>query len=187
MSPSTSFRGPGIPWTTWFVGGRINLTEACVDRWADDPGAAGRPALIGESETGEVRTLTFAELHSEMADSRKLLEDRLGRPVLSASSPTGFFNPLMVPVVQDTGYRALCTGRIAIWRNPGDRFRIPRLPVKDHTGLADYRRLVAGDGRLVARMRGEQMVRNGLKSALGVDGYGRLRGWLLRRRGRKER
>src|SRR5688572_31001900 len=29
----------GDPWATWFVGGGFNLSQACVDRWAeDDPG-----------------------------------------------------------------------------------------------------------------------------------------------------
>src|SRR5919198_4728379 len=39
----------GIPWATWFVGGRINLTESCVDRWARGPQTREGTALIGES------------------------------------------------------------------------------------------------------------------------------------------
>jgi acetyl-CoA synthetase len=53
----------GIPWATWFNGGRINLVWNCVDRWAHNDTAKDRPAIIGESETGEVRGLTFKELH----------------------------------------------------------------------------------------------------------------------------
>jgi len=130
-------------------------------------------------------TLTSAELHDEMADSRKLLEDRLGRAVVTASSPTGFFNPRLVPVVRDIGYRALCVGRIALWSDPGDRFGIPRLPVKRRTTPADFRRMVLGDRWVVARMRAGQMVRNGLKLALGVDRYTRLRQGLLSFSGRR--
>ena len=103
----------------------------------------------------------------------------VGRPVLAASSPTGFFNPRMGPVVEEIGYRALCVGRIALWTAPSDRFRIPRLPVKYRTAPADYRRMVLGNRRFVARARGEQMARNGLKSLLGVDRYTRLRQWML--------
>ncbi len=124
-------------------------------------------------------TLTRDELHSEMADSRKLLEDRLGRPVICASSPTGFFNPVMPQIVEALGYRALCAGRIALWRDPRDRFLIPRLPVKRRTAPREFRRMVHGDRWLVARMRGEQMVRNGLKSTLGVRRYEDLRQRLL--------
>src|SRR3954453_5250819 len=55
----------GVPWATWFIGGRINLVWNCVDRWAHSD-AKDRPAIIGESETGEVRGLTFRELHKKI-------------------------------------------------------------------------------------------------------------------------
>jgi acetyl-CoA synthetase len=55
----------GVPWATWFNGGRLNLVWNCVDRWAHSA-AADRPALIGESETGDVRGLTFKELHKKI-------------------------------------------------------------------------------------------------------------------------
>src|SRR5687768_13503526 len=48
----------GVEWTRWFTGGRLNIAENCVDRHA----ASGGIALIGESEDGEIRTITFAEL-----------------------------------------------------------------------------------------------------------------------------
>ena len=37
---STSRTGPA--WARWFGGGRLNLANACVERWADDPAHAGR-------------------------------------------------------------------------------------------------------------------------------------------------
>src|SRR4051812_27023364 len=54
----------GVLWATWFVDGRVNLVTNCVDRWADSDDARDRVALIGESETGEARSLTFAELRA---------------------------------------------------------------------------------------------------------------------------
>ena len=53
----------GIPWATWFNGGRLNVAELCVDRHAAaDPGG---PALVWEGEDGEVRRWTWAELRAE--------------------------------------------------------------------------------------------------------------------------
>jgi acetyl-CoA synthetase len=52
-------RGP--EWTTWFLNGRLNIAHNCLDRWA----ATGRTACIWESESGDTRTITFANLHSE--------------------------------------------------------------------------------------------------------------------------
>jgi acetyl-CoA synthetase len=54
----------GIPWATWFEGGRVNLVHNCVDRWAERPETRDQVALIGESETGDSRSLTFAELRA---------------------------------------------------------------------------------------------------------------------------
>ena len=56
----------GAPWAKWFTGGRVNITWNCVDRWAHDKAVADRPALIGESETGEVRGLSFKMLHKDV-------------------------------------------------------------------------------------------------------------------------
>jgi acetyl-CoA synthetase len=54
----------GHPWATWFVGGAFNLSVACVDRWVgEDP---DRFALRSEKETGEIREMTFGELHAEV-------------------------------------------------------------------------------------------------------------------------
>ena len=56
----------GVPWATWFTGGRVNLVHNCVDRWADRDDTRDRVALIGESETGDSRSLTFGELRAEV-------------------------------------------------------------------------------------------------------------------------
>jgi acetyl-CoA synthetase len=54
-----------LPTAKWFVGGQTNLSYNCVDRHA--LGArADKAALIWEGEPGEVRRLTYAELHIEV-------------------------------------------------------------------------------------------------------------------------
>ena len=54
-----------LPWAKWFVGGKINLSYNCVDRHA--LGARrDKTALIWEGEPGEIKRLTYAELHVEV-------------------------------------------------------------------------------------------------------------------------
>jgi acetyl-CoA synthetase len=54
-----------LPRARWFVGGKMNLSYNCVDRHA--LGArANKTALIWEGEPGEIRRLTYAELHAEV-------------------------------------------------------------------------------------------------------------------------
>ena len=54
-----------LPWAKWFVGGKTNLSYNSVDRHAKGP-RAQKTALIWEGEPGEVRRLTYAELHVEV-------------------------------------------------------------------------------------------------------------------------
>jgi acetyl-CoA synthetase len=54
-----------LPWAKWFVGGKFNLSYNCVDRHALGE-RANKTAIIWEGEPGEVRNLTYAELHVEV-------------------------------------------------------------------------------------------------------------------------
>ena len=54
-----------LPHAKWFVGGQTNLSYNCVDRHALGT-RANKTALIWEGEPGEVRRLTYAELHIEV-------------------------------------------------------------------------------------------------------------------------
>jgi len=62
-----------LPVAKWFVGGKFNLSYNCVDRHA--LGArASKTALIWEGEPGEVRRLTYAELHVEVQKFANVLK-----------------------------------------------------------------------------------------------------------------
>ena len=52
----------------WFEGGRLNVADNCLDRWAADPATADRAAVIWEGEPGDTRTYSYAELAAETAE-----------------------------------------------------------------------------------------------------------------------
>jgi acetyl-CoA synthetase len=54
-----------LPWVKWFVGGKINLSYNCVDRHALGS-KRDKAAILWEGEPGEVRRVTFGELHGEV-------------------------------------------------------------------------------------------------------------------------
>src|SRR3954451_22365725 len=69
-----------LPWAKWFVGGQLNLSYNCVDRHALGE-RRDKLALIWEGEPGEVRRLTYEELHTEvqrLANGLKALGIRKG-------------------------------------------------------------------------------------------------------------
>ncbi len=54
----------GAPFAKWFVGGRLNVTESCLDRHLGDH--PDRVAYYWEGEPGDHRVLTYADLHAEV-------------------------------------------------------------------------------------------------------------------------
>ena len=50
------------PHAQWFVGGKLNVSENCLDRHLGTP-RENKAALIFEGEPGDVRTITYKQLH----------------------------------------------------------------------------------------------------------------------------
>ncbi|HEY3138003.1 MAG TPA: acetate--CoA ligase [Blastocatellia bacterium] len=61
------------PWAKWFVGGQINLSFNCLDRhvatWRRN-----KAAFIWEGEPGEIRTLTYQQLLTEVSKFANVLK-----------------------------------------------------------------------------------------------------------------
>ena len=62
------------PDARWFTGGRLNLSANCVDRHATGS-RREKPALIWEGEPGEVRTLTYGQLHEQVSRCANVLKN----------------------------------------------------------------------------------------------------------------
>jgi acetyl-CoA synthetase len=52
----------GVEWSEWFLGGKLNIARNCLDRHV----SSANLACIWEGEDSAVRTLTFAQLASEV-------------------------------------------------------------------------------------------------------------------------
>jgi acetyl-CoA synthetase len=56
------------PFAKWFVGGKLNVSYNCLDRHLEGENAwrRNKAAIIWEGEPGDVRTLTYGQLHAEV-------------------------------------------------------------------------------------------------------------------------
>ena len=67
------------PFAKWFIGGQLNVSVNCLDRWLNTP-TANKAALIWEGEpaadgkAGEERTLTYKQLHREVCRFANVLK-----------------------------------------------------------------------------------------------------------------
>ncbi len=61
------------PFAKWFVGGKLNVCENCVDRHAEGP-RKNKAAIIFEGEPGDRTVLTYAQLKREVCKFANVLE-----------------------------------------------------------------------------------------------------------------
>jgi acetyl-CoA synthetase len=61
------------PWAKWFDGGQINLSYNCLDRHVQS-GRANKTALLWEGEPGDLRTLTYQQLLTEVKKFANVLQ-----------------------------------------------------------------------------------------------------------------
>jgi acetyl-CoA synthetase len=79
----------GKAWAKWWIGGRMNIVQSCLDRHRDRE-STDKVAIIWEGEPGDVRKLTYGELDQQVCKLAGALR-RLGvRP----GDRVGIFMPM---------------------------------------------------------------------------------------------
>jgi acetyl-CoA synthetase len=91
------------PFAKWFVGGKLNISYNCLDRHLETD-RRDKIAIIWESEPGEVRNLTYLELHRQVSKFANVLKD-LG-------VETGDRVALYMPLVPELAVAMLACARI---------------------------------------------------------------------------
>jgi acetyl-CoA synthetase len=61
------------PFAKWFLGGKLNLSENCLDRHLSGP-RRNKAAILWEGEPGDKRVLTYQQLHREVCRFANVLK-----------------------------------------------------------------------------------------------------------------
>jgi len=91
------------PFAKWFVGGKLNIAYNCLDRHLNS-WRKNKAAIIWEGEPGEVRTLTYLQLHRQVSKFANVLK-KLG-------VKTGDRVALYMPLVPELAIAMLACARI---------------------------------------------------------------------------
>jgi peptidoglycan/xylan/chitin deacetylase (PgdA/CDA1 family) len=123
--------------------------------------------------------LDAAGVRREFGESKRILEDRLGAAVRSASLPRGWEPPDFEQVLEELGYAVFCTSRVGWW-HPGDRpLAVPRIAVRRGMQPGDFAAIVDGTPRSLWGMQAVEAAKNAAKACLGHGGWQCLRAPLL--------
>jgi acetyl-CoA synthetase len=90
----------GVPWTDWYVGGRLNLTANCVDRHREGP-LADAVCLVAEHEDGHRRRFTYREFAR--------LVDRCAAALLAAGVKEGDRVGALMPMTAEVAVQMFAT------------------------------------------------------------------------------
>jgi len=130
------------------------VAQRQTDEWAH-PHGTGHLPLLNWAQAREMadagvtfgsHSLTHARLteceaerlRAEAADSKKLIEDALGREVRHFCYPYGAFDERVVEAVRGAGYATACTTVKGTVRQGADLLRLPRLTVGKRMGALRF-------------------------------------------------
>ncbi|WP_439025727.1 AMP-binding protein [Haloarchaeobius sp. DT45] len=100
----------GPQFTDWYPGGKINIAHNTLDRWAEvDEPTRNQVACIWEGEPGDVREVTYHELHRQANKVANYLESA----GIETGDTVGLYMP-MVPEVISILYGCFKVGAIAV-------------------------------------------------------------------------
>jgi len=101
----TKVREWNEPWVEWFVGAETNITYNCLDRhlttWRRN-----KAAIVFEGEPGDIRTLTYQQLHREVC--------RCANALLSLGLVKGDRVALYMPMIPELVIAMLACARVGL-------------------------------------------------------------------------
>jgi acetyl-CoA synthetase len=94
-----------LPHAKWFVGGQLNVAENCLDRHLSTA-RANKAAIIFEGEPGDVRTITYRQLHADVC--------RFANSLVSLGLVKGDRVAIYMPMVPEAAVAMLACARLGL-------------------------------------------------------------------------
>ena len=133
-----------MPATAYVITSRISGSDSSFLTW-DELGSLEKLGFDIGSHTVdhlELPYLSRAQAWEQLVDSRRALEQHLGRPVEWFSYPAGAEDAAALPLVRRAGYVLAVTTHPGVLQSARHPFELRRYEVLDSTGVAGLRALL---------------------------------------------
>ncbi len=94
-----------LPYAKWFVGGKLNASDNCLDRHIEGP-RRNKAALIWEGEPGDSRVLTYWDLYREV--------NRFAAALKKTGVRKGDIVTIYMPMIPEVAVAILACARIGV-------------------------------------------------------------------------
>lgn len=118
--------------------------------------------------------LADGEIRAELEESKKAIEDRIGRAVSHISMPQGVFDRRVIEMAAQAGYRSVSTSEPGIRHKAGNPAVLGRINISGGYDLATFSRIIAGDRSVLLPMILNKKAKNFVKSFVGYGTYRKL-------------
>ncbi|RID81721.1 AMP-dependent synthetase [Peribacillus asahii] len=100
----------GIKYPEWYEGGKINIIQSALEKWAHNTETANQLALVWESEDGEVKRYTYAEISAWV--------DRVAQGFQNQGIEKGDRIAIYMPMIPETAVAILAAVKIGAVFSP---------------------------------------------------------------------
>ncbi len=123
-----------------------------------------------------LETLSELRLEEELDQSKKTIEDKIGKEVDTISLPHGSMHRKTLEKAKNVGYRFVCTSTIDYFTfYPDNKIQVsPRIPVSGNIQYDTFSDIIAGDCRKVYQWRKSQQMRYAIKRMIGINNYRKI-------------
>lgn len=123
-----------------------------------------------------LETLSELRLEEELDQSKKTIEDKIGKEVDTISLPHGSMHRKTLEKAKNVGYRFVCTSTIDYFKlNPDNKIQMAsRIPVSGNMQYDTFNDIITGDCRKVYKWKRSQKLRLAVRKFIGVNNYRRL-------------
>jgi peptidoglycan/xylan/chitin deacetylase (PgdA/CDA1 family) len=171
----------GVKATFFVTAGNTGLPGYCNKSQLRELAGAGMEIASHGMHHVYLTTMSREQVLREIGDSKRMLEDLVGKEVVSYAPVGGHYRRWMYEAAREAGYRAFATMIPGLTTVGEETFLVRRNHIQDdHT--QDYvSRILACDRGILARNRIRYRALETARRLLGMRGYDLLKGVVLKR------
>ncbi len=160
--------------TFFVISGEIGATDYMTWQQLQEMQKTGMEIASHTHTHQPLELLSAAKVDYELQESRRALEDGLGRAIRFISFPHGSYTRGVLRQAEAAGYIACGTSDSGYATPSSQLLSLPRVMIRQHTDQDTFERLCRSEPGTVRRFRILQRSKSIVRSAIGVRAYNRL-------------